>query len=390
MYKFKEDQMCVPCYVWSGQNDIEDGAIQQMKNASSLPFAFHHTALMADGHVGYGIPIGGVVATKNVIVPFMVGVDIGCGMLSVKTNLTELSREDLISIIDKIKEKIPTGFAHHKNAQDESLLPIGWEETIIVKQEYNKARHQIGTLGGGNHFIEIQKDTNGVIWFMIHSGSRNLGKRVADNYNKIAIKLNQSWHSCVNPKHELAFLPIRSREAQLYFSEMNYCIAFALANRKLMANFIMNSFNEVIGSNINFEEPINIAHNYARWENHFGKNVIIHRKGATSAREGEVCIIPGSQGAKSYIVCGLGNPESFMSCSHGAGRKMSRTRAKKELSLEDEIVHMNSMGIIHDIRSIENLDEAPGAYKNIDIVMDCQKDLVEILVELTPIAVIKG
>jgi len=229
---------------------------------------------------------------------------------------------------------------------------------------------------------------------MIHSGSRNLGLKVAHYYNQKAIFLNDLWFSQVEKSKELAFLPIKTQEAKDYIYEMNYCVDFALANRKLMMEQIKNCFVDVIPNTLfiafNGNTITNIAHNYARFENHFNSNVIVHRKGATSANVGEIGIIPGSQGTKSYIVEGLGNTESFNSCSHGAGRKMGRKQAQRELNLENEIKKMEDLGIIHEIRNISDLDEAAGAYKDIDIVMKNQKDLVKILIELKPLAVIKN
>jgi len=224
---------------------------------------------------------------------------------------------------------------------------------------------------------------------MIHSGSRNLGYKVADYYNKLAIELNEKWHSKVPKEWQLAFLPVDSNEGQAYLKEMQYCVDFAFANRKLMMNRTKYCFDEII-SGIEFDHIINIAHNYASLENHFGKNVWVHRKGATLARKGTIGIIPGSQGTHSYIVEGLGNPESFMSCSHGAGRCMSRTQAKKELNLEIEKKKMDDQGIIHGMRNKNDLDESLSAYKDIKTVMKNQEDLVKVLVELKPLGVIKG
>lgn len=395
-------------------NDIEDCAMVQVKNLANLPFAFHHIAVMPDSHQGYGMPIGGVMATDNVTVPNAVGVDIGCGMCAVKTSLTEISTETIKKIFGGSKENkggiramIPVGMNKHREKQDDKLMPnvekafYNWKGDMpIVAQEYENAQKSLGTLGGGNHFIEIQKGSDGYIWIMIHSGSRNLGKQVADHYNKLAIQLNEKWHSSVPKNWELAFLPIDSEEGQAYLKEMQYCVDFALANRKLMMDRIKMVIREatimrdwaMIDSRDSgcFGEMINIAHNYASLENHFGKNVWIHRKGATLAREGTIGIIPGSQGTKSYIVRGKGNKESFESCSHGSGRKMSRTQAQKNLNLEDEIKKLNDQGIVHSIRGVKDLDEASGAYKDIGEVMKNQEDLVEVLVELTPLAVIKG
>lgn len=332
-------------------------------------------------------------AADSAIVPNAVGVDIGCGMCAVKTDMkfTPSIQKQLSKIVDEIKERVPLGFDHHKKVQDEGLMPQGYdiENMHVVKKEYKSALKQIGTLGGGNHFIEIQRDKEDFIWLMIHSGSRNLGKKVADHYNKIAKKLNKQWNSPVPPKADLAYLPFTTEEAHRYFEEMNYCVDFALANRKLMLTRVQEIFVDFF-PNIKFGEIINIAHNYAKWEKHFGKNVVVHRKGATSAHLGEFGIIPGSQGTKSYIVVGLGNPESFSSCSHGASRIMGRNEAIRNLSFEEEVRKLNKKGILHSIRTHRDLDEAPSAYKNIQQVMLDQEDLVKIVVELSPLAVIKG
>jgi tRNA-splicing ligase RtcB len=384
----------LPIKMWL--EDIEEGAVEQAKNLASLPFAFKHIAIMPDSHQGYGMPIGGVLATRGVIIPNAVGVDIGCGMCAVKTSLTGIDTEILKKIMGEIRKAVPVGFNKHNEPQLGMPEVTNQESLQIIDEEWGNAKKSLGTLGGGNHFIEIQKGSDGYIWIMIHSGSRNLGKQVADHYNKLAVELNKKWHSSVPKEHELAFLPLDSEEGQAYIREMNYCVDFALANRELMMDRIGNIFKDNTGCSIDLEERklgfkmINIAHNYARMEHHFGTNVMIHRKGATLATEDTIGIIPGSQGTKSYIVKGKGNPESFNSCSHGAGRKMSRTKAENELNLEEEIKRLDDQCIIHGIRTKKDLDEASGAYKDIDVVMENQKDLVEILVELTPLAVIKG
>ncbi|MFX1536789.1 MAG: RtcB family protein [Promethearchaeota archaeon] len=388
----------LPIKLWL--DDIEDGALKQAKNLANLPFAFHHIAIMPDCHQGYGCPIGSVVALDGQIIPFLVGVDIGCGMCAVKTSLTDIDTDTLKKIMGEIRKAIPVGFNKHKEKQEERLMPMLGSGDFakhvsgvckIADQEWNNALLSLGTLGGGNHFIEIQKGDDGHIWIMIHSGSRNLGKQVADHYNKLAVELNEKWHSEVPKEWELAHLPVDSEEGQAYIREMNYCVEFALANRKLMMERVTNCMHAILGQDgFGVEDLINIAHNYATQEHHFGKNVWVHRKGATLAREGTIGIIPGSQGTKSYIVRGKGNKESFESCSHGAGRVMGRKQAQRELSLEDEIKNLDDKGVIHSIRNIKDLDEAPSAYKPIDVVMENQKDLVEILVELTPLAVIKG
>lgn len=373
-------------------NNPEDGAIEQAKNIANLPFIYKQVCLMPDTHQGYGMPIGGVIACENVVIPNAVGVDIGCGMCAVKTSITDIDVDTLKNIMGEIRKVIPVGFNKHISSQPEfhdfeSSLLIDNIPKICLNN-WDSASKSIGTLGGGNHFIEIQKDEEGYVWIMVHSGSRNLGKQVADYYNDVAKKLNHKWYSSVPKEYDLAFLPTDIQEAVDYINEMQYCVEFALFNRELMIKRIKESFNKYI--DCFFEPIINIAHNYARLENHFGKNVWIHRKGATSAKLDELGIIPGSQGTSSYIVKGLGNTESFMSCSHGAGRKIGRKEAQRTLNLEGEINMLNSKGIIHSIRVVGDLDEAPSAYKDIDLVMEEQKDLVDIVVKLEPSAVIKG
>jgi len=385
-----------PIKLWL--DDIEEGALDQARNLANLPFIFKHIAIMPDSHQGYGMPIGGVMATEGVIVPNAVGVDIGCGMCAVKTSLTELDSQTIKKIFGGSKEfkggirsKIPVGFSHHSKKQDDKWMPFfdSTNSQSIVEKEYESALKQIGTLGGGNHFIEIQKGSDGYVWIMLHSGSRNIGFKVAKHYNDLATKINEKWFSSVPKKWGLAFFPLDSKEGQYYKEEMEYCIDFALLSRKLMMERIKESFLDIL-PDTTFNDMINIAHNYAVMENHFGKNVMIHRKGATKAYPDQLGIIPGSQGSKSYIVTGLGNEDSFKSCSHGAGRKMSRTKAQNELDLEIEKKKLDDQGIIHSIKNKKDLDEAAGAYKNISIVMDNQKDLVRVEVELTPLAVIKG
>ena len=374
--------------------EFDDKAREQIENLASLPFVHHHIALMPDCHGGMGMPIGGVLPTKDVVIPNAVGVDIGCGMCAVKTNIRarRLTEKILRKVIMKgIRERIPLGMDHHKEMQDEKYLPTGFdlEKLPVVENHYKSIHHQVGTLGGGNHFIELQRDGEGWLWIMIHSGSRNLGKQVGDFYNKKAKWFNELYYSKVESELMLPFLPLKTHEFNEYWDEMNYCIAFAKCNRQLM----MERIKEVIVDALplaEFEPTIDIAHNYAAFENHFGANCIIHRKGAVRAMAGEIGIIPGSQGTSSYIVEGLGNPDSFMSSSHGAGRLMSRTQAIKTLSLEDEIKKMESKGIVHSIRSQRDLDEAASAYKDIDQVIALETDLVKVITKLEPLAVIKG
>ena len=379
----------LPVKMWL--DDIEEGALEQAKHLANLPFTFKHVAIMPDAHQGYGMPIGGVLATHSVIIPNAVGVDIGCGMCAIRTSLQEIDRSTLEHIVGKLKQAVPVGFEWHKQPQPDTVMPERKpkEHMPVVWEQYQKARHQVGTLGGGNHFIEVQRGSDGYIWIMIHSGSRNIGKKVADHYNAVATNLNERWSSQVPKAWQLAFLPIETPQAACYRNEMEYCMNFALANRQRMMERIQSVF-EAFFPDITYEPMINIAHNYAAMEHHYNQNVMVHRKGATQAREGQLGIIPGSQGTKSYIVRGKGNPESFQSCSHGAGRKMGRKHAIRELKLEEEQAFLDRQGIIHSITDAKNLDEAPGAYKDIDVVMENQQDLVDIVVELTPLAVMKG
>jgi tRNA-splicing ligase RtcB len=382
----------LPIKLWL--NEIEDGAMKQAINLANLPFAFKHIVIMPDCHLGYGMPIGGVLATKGVVIPNAVGVDIGCGMSAVKTSLHNIEMNKLRIIMSCIRGLVPLGFKHHKKARDPEQMPEGKsmkiDEMPVVSREYNSALYQLGTLGGGNHFIEIQKGSDGFIWLMVHSGSRNIGKQVADHYNKLAMKLNDKWGESEYRKWQLAYLPGNSDEGIIYWNEMRFCIDFAFANRQLMINNIISVFRNEFGEKIKFAPLINIAHNYASRENHFGEQVIVHRKGATQAKKGQTGIIPGSQGTNSYIVRGKGNMDSFESCSHGAGRVMGRKQAQRSLDLSKEIKDLDKKNILHSIRSKKDLDEAPSAYKDIKEVMRNQSDLVEIIVELKPMAVIKG
>ena len=381
-----------PVKIWTDK--VEESAMRQIENLTTLPFLFHHLAIMPDVHAGMGMPIGGVLACTDAVIPNAVGVDIGCGMCAVKTNwkVADISTEVLRKqIMRGIRKRIPLGMEHHKEAQDEKYLPTGHDidKMEIVKRRQVAITKEVGTLGGGNHFIELQKDEEGYLWIMIHSGSRNLGKLVGDYYNEKAKVLNERWHSVVSPDIRLPFLPLHTNEFDAYWREMEYCIDFAFCNRRLM----MERIEEVIADALNgieFEPMINIAHNYATWEHHFNKNVIVHRKGATLAREGVIGIIPGSQGTASYIVEGLGNPDSFCSCSHGAGRTMSRTTAIRDLNMQEEVERLEALGIVHAIRSQNDMQEASGAYKDIEEVIANEADLVKVKTRLLPVAVIKG
>jgi len=384
MKVFKKDNLIIKSWC----ENPEQGALDQAFNTASAPYIFRQVCLMPDTHQGYGVPIGGVVATKGVILPEAVGVDIGCGMIAVETSIDVPSVDQIKAVMGKIRAVIPVGMNHRADKCPISAMPSIGDiiSNGIVEREFESARKQLGTLGSGNHFLELQKDAKGKLWVMIHSGSRNIGYKVAEHYIDEAKLLNKMWYT--NTPEEICMLPADSELGIAYAAEMQYCVDFALANRKMMLDDVMAIISHDLGAS--FKEPINIAHNYAAIEHHYGENVIVHRKGATRARLGELGIIPGSQGTKSYIVEGLGNPESFQSCSHGAGRTMGRKEATRVLDLVAEIKILDDQGIVHGIRTAKDLEEATSAYKDIDIVMEEQKDLVKIVTELLPVAVIKG
>jgi tRNA-splicing ligase RtcB (3'-phosphate/5'-hydroxy nucleic acid ligase) len=390
----------VPIKSWCEQ--IEEGALNQAINLAKHPEVHHHVALMPDCHLGYGMPIGGVIACENAVIPNAVGVDIGCGMGAVKTDiiLKKVRQRQLQTLVRKIKELIPCGEGKaHKKQQDWKGFPETLENYSDRKWLTNHAKElahrNLGTLGGGNHFIEIQADDNGFIWLMIHTGSRHLGNVIARYYNDVAKDLNSKMKKHL-PDSNLAFLPATSSEGKNYIKDMNLALQYAKENRRRIMDQFKTAF-ETVFSNTSFEPAINIHHNYAALESHFGKKVWIHRKGATSAQKGEIGIIPGSMGTPSYIVKGLGNPDSFYSCSHGAGRVMGRRNASRSLSVKECDKAMT--GILYDDwhkikrgkeKGNRDLGEAPQAYKNIEHVIKAESDLIEPMVKLRPLAVVKG
>lgn len=372
----------LPIKLWL--DDIETEALQQARNLANLPFAFKWIAIMPDCHRGYGMPIGGVMAAKDVIVPNAVGVDIGCGMVASKLSINEIDEASVRDVLDRLAAMVPVGFEHHSSPQKWSGFDQA-PDIPVVQRELASARRQLGTLGGGNHFMEIQRGDDGRIWLMVHSGSRNFGYKLASEYHRKAKKYT-SAKNVELPTTDLAFLPFDSNEGQNYFKAMQFALDFAQASRSAMMKALAQVTSDVTGAKV--EREINIHHNYAAVERHFGRDVIVHRKGATKATKGLAGIIPGSMGACSYIVEGLGNPDSFSSCSHGAGRIMGRRKAKRELDLQKEQQKMS--GIVHGLYTRKGLDEAPGAYKDIDQVMRDQQDLVKVKVELRPLGVMKG
>lgn len=383
----------LPIKIWT--DTIEDGALEQAKNLANLPFAKKWIAIMADTHQGYGMPIGGVIATERVIIPNAVGVDIGCGMKARKTNLTEIDKETLKKILNQIQRSIPTGFNHQKEKQpiSEKLSSLisGFVDSDLdvpddMKKVFEKMPLQMGTLGGGNHFIEIQKGDDGHIWIMLHSGSRGIGKLTCDHYNKLADELNKKWY--VGSQKDLAFLPFDDESGQEYYFAMKIGMQFAEDNRLHMLEKVTEAMHQFIPE-MTVEEAIDTHHNYAELEHHHGQNFLVHRKGAVRA-VGKV-IIPGSMGTYSYIGEGLQNPDSFWSCSHGAGRVMGRKEATRQFTAQSVLEEMKTKDIeLYKVKKDDVAEECAAAYKDIDVVMDNQKDLVKPLVKLKPLGVVKG
>lgn len=388
----------IPIKSWCA--DVEPEAMQQARNLANHPALRSHVALMPDCHCGYGMPIGGVVGAKNAVLPSAVGVDIGCGMIAVETDIpaermTEIKFRRQIQ--DSLKSKIPVGDGRSYKVEQawdgfETYLDSeGAVPEFVTKLD----RQNLGTLGGGNHFIELQKSDNWFVWLMIHSGSRNLGKRIHDVYHEKALELCERFYAPIADK-QLTFLPLEEQAGQGYLRDMQFALDYARENRRRMMNTFKETISEFVPE-VNFIREVNIHHNYAALEEHFGEELYIHRKGATSAKLNEIGIIPGSMGTASYIVRGLGNPQSFQSCSHGAGRRMSRNEASKTLTVQEcdtamagivcerwsKLQHGKHKGTV-------DLSEAPQAYKDIEDVISSELDLIEPLVRLTPLAVLKG
>ncbi|MCQ2380040.1 MAG: RtcB family protein [Victivallaceae bacterium] len=434
-----EENGALPINSWCAE--VEEGAMIQAKNLARHPAVAHHVALMPDCHPGYGMPIGGVIAAKDAVIPSAVGVDIdpmfplakggaaaipeaygtgktvtqqslakktdtddgvdiGCGMVAVETDVSAERLAEMQfrrNIQQRVKELIPVGEGeYHKEKQEwdgfEEYLDNGGDDRFATTLD----RRNLGTLGGGNHFIEIQSSDEGKVWMMIHSGSRNLGKRVEEHYHTRAASLDAMFRSPL-PDPDLAFLPVATNDGHNYLRDMNFSLRYARENRRRMMASLKKVFSEFVPE-AQFLREIDVHHNYATFESHFGETFCIHRKGAISAKPGEIGIVPGSMGTASYIVRGLGNPLSFMSSSHGAGRRMSRFAACENLTVAECDAAM--AGIVcerwHRLRGggkrrdLLDLSEAPQAYKSIDEVIAAEGDLVEPLVRLVPIAVLKG
>ncbi|HUF04180.1 MAG TPA: RtcB family protein [Aridibacter sp.] len=362
-----------------------------LRNVSRLPCLYKHVALMPDAHLGIGSMVGSVIATKDAVIPATVGVDIGCGMMAVKTPFRcgVLDRR-LPELRHQIERTIPVGFNDHKDPVDESYDWEGWSEfeDLLegVQDRRRKAMKQLGTLGGGNHFVEVCIDTEDRVWLMLHSGSRNIGNEVARRHIETAKHLHRLSEL---PDPNLAYFVQGTDEFRDYWHDVEWAQRYALKNREVMMKRLVYQFSRLVNDGQPFEAEltVNCHHNYVAHEQHFGEDVYVTRKGAINAAEGKYGIIPGSMGAKSYIIKGRGNPESFNSCSHGAGRKMSRTAAKKRFTKED--LERQTEGV--ECRKDKGvIDEIPGAYKDIEEVMRNQEDLVEVVAELKQVVCVKG
>ena len=387
----------LPVKIWT--DEVEPQARQQLVNLSTLPFIYRHVAAMPDVHTGIGATIGSVIATHNAIIPAAVGVDIGCGMIACRLSLeaNDLSEVLLKKIFDQISRDVPVGREQHKEdrALTDRALPFASQLKRMTDKHpqllksFGKSSdwiRQMGSLGGGNHFIELCLDESDCIWVMLHSGSRGVGNAIGNYFIQLARKDMERW--MINlPDRDLAYFPEGTENFDDYAEAVQWAQDYAYANRQAMLDLILAALTRHLPAFQVTAEAVNCHHNYVTKENHYGENVWITRKGAIRAREGDLGIIPGSMGAKSFIVRGKGNPESFCSCSHGAGRKMSRTAAEKAFTTADlarqteGVVCRKDKGVI---------DEIPGAYKDIDQVMANQEDLVGVVHTLKQVVCVKG
>lgn len=403
-YNYHEIENGVPLKVWSKGVTVEDSAMQQLKNVASLPFIHKHVAAMPDAHWGMGSTIGSVIATHKAIIPAAVGVDIGCGMTALRTTLTGSELPDnLKALRTEIEAAVPHGRTDHGGRNDvgrwrddiPDLVQERWK-ILGPRFDYLKNLHpkaiannnigHLGTLGTGNHFIEICLDEEDRVWAMLHSGSRGCGNRIGMYFINKAKKEMEKWYIHL-PDANLAYLPEGSELFKDYIFGVIWAQDFAFFNREIMMTNVMRAMENVLPKFDITRGAVNCHHNYVEKEHHFGKNVWVTRKGAVRAREGDLGIIPGSMGTKSYIVRGKGNADSFNSCSHGAGRRMSRTKAKEIFSIKD---HEAATEGVECRKDISVLDETPMAYKDIDAVMAAQTDLVEVVHTLKQVVCVKG
>lgn len=396
-----------PVKMWTRGVPVEDEAKQQLANTAKMPFIYKHIAVMPDVHLGKGSTIGSVIPTLGAVIPAAVGVDIGCGMMAARTTLTANDLPDSLGRLRAAIEKaIPHGISpktrgfkgRDKGSWETPPKPVdaAWmqlkDEFDIICQKTpklantNNYRH-LGTLGSGNHFIEVCLDEMGFVWLMLHSGSRGVGNAIGSHFIEVA-KQDMRTHFANLPDQDLAYLREGTQHYDDYVEAVGWAQKFARLNREVMMQNLIAAIRTVITKPFETHvEAVNCHHNYVQMERHFGKDVLVTRKGAVSARAGEMGIIPGSMGAKSYIVRGKGNPESFHSCSHGAGRTMSRTAAKKMFTVDDQARATQGVECRKDAAVI---DEIPMAYKDIDAVMEAQRNLVEVVHTLKQVVCVKG
>ena len=407
---YDRETMKIPVKVWlETEKELEASCREQALHLANLPFLAGPVCLMPDTHAGMGMPIGGVIASEDVIIPNAVGVDIGCGMAYTETGIRADDLRQIMTgsgnlvqaIIGDIMRNVPVGFAHHKQPMSSYVLNRALDEMDKYEKDgellgqLDAGYFQIGTLGGGNHFIELQEDDEGFLSVMIHSGSRHFGKSVCDYFHQKARALNQRWYSQVPDSYRLAFLPVDSPEGQQYLNWMQLSMDFAAENREKMMLAVKAILEKWIGKytefSLNFSNDINCHHNYAALENHKGKDLWVHRKGAVEAKNGQMAVIPGAMGSYSYMVMGLGNEDSFCSSSHGAERRYSRKGAMEAFTCEEVILDLERRGVVLGKKGKADVaEESRFAYKDIEIVMENQKDLVIPVKRLKTIGVVKG
>lgn len=407
---YEKEKMRFPVRVWlKDAGDLEKSCMEQAYHLAQLPFLHKWVNLMPDTHTGMGMPIGGVIACEGVVIPNAVGVDIGCGMAYTETNIRVQDIREIATgngsliqaVIGDIMRNVPVGFGRHKTMMPCYTMDCACEELEKYEQDpellgqLEAGFYQIGTLGGGNHFIELQEDNQGMLCVMIHSGSRHFGKSVCDYFHYKAREMNRRWYSGVPDEYRLAFLPVDSAEGRRYLDWMQLSMDFARENREKIMLAVKSALEKYIGKftdfNLEFTLDLNCHHNYAALEHHYDKDVWVHRKGAVKAANAELAVIPGAMGSYSYVVMGKGNPESFCSSSHGAGRRYSRKGAMEKFSCEEVMADLQKQGVILGKRGKADVaEECRFAYKDIEEVMDNQQDLAVPVKRLKTLGVVKG
>ena len=403
-YNVLKVENAAPIKMWTQGVPVEEEAKEQLIKTARLPFIFKHIAVMPDVHSGKGSTIGSVIPTKGAIIPAAVGVDIGCGMMAVRTSLTAADLpENLYALRLAIEQAVPHGREMKKNRRD----PGAWQNPPEIVNQYwqqllpdfekltakyprflktNNHKH-LGTLGTGNHFIEVCLDAEDYVWVMLHSGSRGVGNAIGNFFIELAKEDMQQYFITLSDK-DLAYLSEGTEHFDDYVQAVDWAQTYARMNREIMIQNTLTALQSVVKKPFQSDlEFVNCHHNYVQKENHFGEDIYVTRKGAVSVPKGQLGIIPGSMGAKSFIVRGLGNAESFHSCSHGAGRAMSRSQAKRQFTLEDQI---NATAHVECRKDSDVIDEIPMAYKDIDAVMLAQNELVEVVYQLRQIVCVKG